>query len=225
MTLTFSDVLIFFVLCTCVPLQYFLVNNWGNVESSRSYAINKLITRITNFYDEYLTLESWKKWVSNLLDIDYGAADTSLVLDDLGESPALEVLRFKQKDGYFGFSQEPRLLRHPNVKYRVGQVVRHRKWNYRGVIIGWDEKARAPIEWLEQMHGKENPHWRDMPNYSILVDTRDRLIPQLTYVPQENIEIITDTQVIHPMIELHFERFDGIRYLPRPWFQAVYPQD
>ena len=34
-----------------------------------------------------------------------------------------------------------------------------------------------------------------MPNYSILVDTRDRLAPQVTYVPQENIEVIVNTQV------------------------------
>ena len=38
-------------------------------------------------------------------------------------------------------------------------------------------------------------HWRTMPNYSILVDTRDRLAPQITYVPQENLEIATKTQV------------------------------
>lgn len=28
-----------------------------------------------------------------------------------------------------------------------------------------------------------------MPNYSIIIDTRDRLIPQLAYVVQENIEM------------------------------------
>ena len=57
------------------------------------------------------------------------------------------------------------------------------RWGYRGVIIGWDETARAPKEWLEQMH-KDNPTWRHQPNYAVLVDTRDRPAPQLTYVPQ-----------------------------------------
>ena len=57
------------------------------------------------------------------------------------------------------------------------------RWGYRGVIIGWDETARAPQDWLEQMH-KDNPSWRHQPNYAILVDTRDRPAPQLTYVPQ-----------------------------------------
>lgn len=34
-----------------------------------------------------------------------------------------------------------------------------------------------------------------MPNYVILVDTRDRLTPQLTYAPQENLEVIKNTKV------------------------------
>lgn len=38
-------------------------------------------------------------------------------------------------------------------------------------------------------------HWREMPNYAILVDIRDRPSSQITYVPEENIEIITNTKV------------------------------
>jgi len=38
-------------------------------------------------------------------------------------------------------------------------------------------------------------HWREMPNYAILVDIRDRPSGQVTYVPEENIEIITNTKV------------------------------
>ena len=34
-----------------------------------------------------------------------------------------------------------------------------------------------------------------MPNYAILVDARDRIGNQITYVPQENLEIITSTKV------------------------------
>lgn len=57
----------------------------------------------------------------------------------------------------FQGSPEPRSPRHPAVKFRVGQVVVHKSWKYRGVIIGWDEKARAPETWLDEMHGKEHP--------------------------------------------------------------------
>ena len=57
------------------------------------------------------------------------------------------------------------------------------RWGYRGVIIGWDEVARAPANWIQEMH-KNNPSWQQQPNYAILVDTRDRPAPQITYVPQ-----------------------------------------
>lgn len=34
-----------------------------------------------------------------------------------------------------------------------------------------------------------------MPNYAILVDIRDRPSSQITYVPEENIEVISNTKV------------------------------
>ena len=57
------------------------------------------------------------------------------------------------------------------------------RWGYRGVIIGWDETARAPAHWLAEMH-RGQPGWGHQPNYAVLVDTRDRPAPQITYVPQ-----------------------------------------
>lgn len=49
-------------------------------------------------------------------------------------------------------SQEPRDPRPPYVQFRVGQVIRHKVHGYRAVIVGWDEKARAPEWWLEKVH-------------------------------------------------------------------------
>jgi len=36
------------------------------------------------------------------------------------------------------------------VKFRIGQVIRHKIHGYRAVIIGWDETARAPEQWLKE---------------------------------------------------------------------------
>ena len=33
------------------------------------------------------------------------------------------------------------------------------------------------------MHG-DHKEWRTQPNYAVLVDTRDRPVPQITYIPQ-----------------------------------------
>ena len=78
-------------------------------------------------------------------------------------------------------SEEPRHPRPPHIKYRVGQVVTHKIHNYRGVIVAWDEKAKAPEWWIKKIHGKEQI---DEPNYTILIDTRGnifKLINQTTF--------------------------------------------
>ncbi|XP_076308275.1 uncharacterized protein LOC143223760 [Tachypleus tridentatus] len=221
------------LLILCVPLQFILVQQWGHNESSRSYALNGLFSSLQKFKSEYLIWDSWKRWCnqllsrlkeepenkspSNLYDVD---------LDNpLGESPAVEVFQYKNKDGFFATSPEPRNPRLPTIKYRVGQVIVHKIWKYKGVIIGWDEIAKAPKQWLQEMHGNKNPHWLQMPNYAVLVDTRDRMTPQMTYIPEENIEIIKNTRIMHPILEDYFETFDGEQYIPRPWLKAVYPHD
>ena len=70
-----------------------------------------------------------------------------------------------------------------------------------------------------------HPEWKKQPNYSLLVDTRDREQPQMTYVPEENMEVIRGTKVLHPKVDDYFETYDGGQYLPRPWLRTLYPFD
>ncbi|CAG0894197.1 unnamed protein product [Darwinula stevensoni] len=107
---------------------------------------------------------------------------------------------------------------------RIGQVFQHRTEGYRGVIIGWDRTARAPEDWLQHMH-RGHPDWKSKPNYAALVDTRDRTIPQMTYVVEDNIVIVRNTKVMHPAVDDYFESWDGAQYIPRPWLRHMYPQD
>ena len=48
-------------------------------------------------------------------------------------------------------SAEPRSPREKHIKYRIGQVVKHKKWGYRGVIIGWDKDAKVVV-FLTRIH-------------------------------------------------------------------------
>jgi len=211
----------------CVPLQLFFTSYMGSTESNRTYAISQMVTQFSSIKETWLSVEPWKQWCSRLLTLrikDLVEFHKYGHLDPNGESPAVEVFRFRDKEGYFGQSPDPRFTRQPHMQFRVGQVVKHKKWGYRGVIIAWDEEARAPQNWLEEMH-KNNPEWKTQPNYAILVDTRDRPAPQITYVPQENIEVIKHTKILHPSTEDYFENFDGSQYLARPWLKAVYPRD
>jgi hemimethylated DNA binding protein len=65
--------------------------------------------------------------------------------------------------------------------------------------------------------------WTDNPNYLALIDTRDKVFPQIGYVIEENIGVVEDTSVIHPFLYKYFERFTGSAYILRPWLQRVYP--
>jgi len=210
----------------CVPAQLLISQYMGSTESNRTYAISQLVGQWTHIQENWLRVESWKSWCKRLLNLKMRdiMLDPLGLMDPLGECPAVEVFKFRDKDGYFGQSPEPRDARPPHIQFRVGQVVKHKRWGYRGVIIGWDETARAPASWLEEMH-KGNPTWRGQPNYAVLVDTRDRPAPQITYVPQENLEVVKHTAILHPSTEDYFENFDGSQYLPRPWLRTVYPRD
>jgi heat shock protein HspQ len=55
-------------------------------------------------------------------------------------------------EDFFLASPAIRSPRSEYVKYRVGQVIRHKIYGYRAVIIGWDEIASAPDEWLDEHH-------------------------------------------------------------------------
>ena len=61
--------------------------------------------------------------------------------------------------------------------------------------------------------------------FPVLVDTRDREGAQITYVVQENIEVIKSAKVLHPKVDDHFEAYDGSQYIPRPWLRELYPLD
>lgn len=216
------------LLVLAVPAQY-IISNYvlPSTQESRSGALKNLVNKAVEFQRDYLTVQSWRKWC--LAMVQRATNQNAIPPDDnndpLGESPALEVIEFRDPKGYFSGSPRPRSPRPSSVKYRIGQVIKHKRWGYRGIIIGWDPTAKAPAHWLQQMHPPDKPHWRHQPNYAILVDTRDRLEPQTTYVPEENIEIVTNTKVLHPEVDDFFEMFDGAQYLPRPWLRVIYPHD
>ncbi|RCN23961.1 hemimethylated DNA binding domain protein [Ancylostoma caninum] len=115
--------------------------------------------------------------------------------------------------------------RAPHVRWRVGQVVKHKVHGYRGVIIGWDLTAKASKEFIEQIH-KGNKEFADKPNYAILIDVRDRLIPQLGYVVQDNIEL-HGGRIIQNLLNTYMERYDenDQKYVPKPWLKRIYPDD
>ena len=94
------------------------------------------------------------------------------------------------------------------IKYSPGQLIVHKKYGYRGVIVEVDDSFQGTEE---QYHGANttNPP-RDEPWYHILVDGSD----YVTYVPEGQIDADSSLEPInHPRITEIFHDFKGGRYL------------
>lgn len=209
------------LLISALPAQYILTRWFGSDSTQRIQASRRLINNWNQFRKSYLTLQAWKDWLK-----EWSLKGRSVQNEDpLGESPAVEVLLLKEKDGYFAGSLEPRSPRSPPVKYRVGQVFRHKHEGYLGVIIGWDEYANAPDEWLHERYHSDFQNLRYTPHYKVLVHTNDGISSTSAYIPEEDIVILTSIQVYHPMLNSFFSSFDGDRYVMMPWLKQVYPHD
>ncbi|KAL8798516.1 MAG: hypothetical protein Q9182_006605 [Xanthomendoza sp. 2 TL-2023] len=70
-----------------------------------------------------------------------------------------------------------------SVRYKVGQVFRHRRYNYQGVITGWDVECAAGETWMSQMGVDRLSRGRHQSFYHVLVEDKS-----VRYVAEENID-------------------------------------
>lgn len=96
-----------------------------------------------------------------------------------------------------------------NARFRVGQVIRHRLFEYRGVVFDVDPVFLGTEEWYEQMARSRPP--KDEPWYHVLVHDAGHT----TYVAEQNMAEEPDPEPIrHPQIGELFEGWDGEAYRP-----------
>lgn len=96
------------------------------------------------------------------------------------------------------------------AKFSVGQLVHHRLFNYRGVVVDVDPVYQNTDAWY-QMMTKSNPP-KDKPWYHILVDDAD----YITYVAEQNLEPDdTGQPITHPSLEKYFEKLENGSYISR----------
>mmetsp|Transcript_17108 Transcript_17108/g.44555 ORF Transcript_17108/g.44555 Transcript_17108/m.44555 type:complete len:239 (+) Transcript_17108:60-776(+) len=141
------------------------------------------------------------------------------------KSRAVEVERHE----WFAGSRRARTSRR-GVKFRVGQVFIHKKYRYRGVIVGWDAVPKAPEKWFKQMGVPRS--LRHQPMYSVLVDVRDRAeANSRTYVNEANIELLETVEdsidFQHPDMKKFFLGFVTRMKIwePVPALRKRYPMD
>merc|ERR1711924_573231 len=73
-------------------------------------------------------------------------------------------------------------------KFVPGVCFKHKKFDYRGVIIGYDPWCTYPTAWRARWV-PNRPHGEAQPFYYCVVDERDRPGQQSRYVAEENIEL------------------------------------
>jgi heat shock protein HspQ len=97
--------------------------------------------------------------------------------------------------------------------FTEGQLVRHKRYGYRGVVVAVDTSCRAPDEWYE--NNRTQPD-RDQPWYHVLVHDGDHVTyaAQTSLLPDESMD-----EIRHPYAEHFFDGFDEGRYRrnARPW--------
>ena len=95
----------------------------------------------------------------------------------------------------------------------VGQLVRHKRYGYRGVVVAVDDQCGAGDDWYQ---GNKTQPDRDQPWYHVFADGSD----QVFYPAQTSLEADPDAEPIdHPLLAEFFEGFtgDGYRRNDRPW--------
>lgn len=96
--------------------------------------------------------------------------------------------------------------------FTIGQTVHHRKFDYRGVIIGVDEHYQGSDEWYDQVARSRPP--RDKPWYHILVHGA----VHRTYVAERHLELDPSKAPIdHPETGDFFDLFTDGTYGNSLW--------
>ena len=58
--------------------------------------------------------------------------------------------------------------RRESVRYKVGQVFRHKRYNYNAIITGWDVECEAAEAWIAQMNVRSLPGGQHQAFYHVL---------------------------------------------------------
>lgn len=96
------------------------------------------------------------------------------------------------------------------AKFHVGQLVHHKLFDYRGVIVDVDPTFEGTDEWYEQTARSRPP--KDKPWYCVFVHNAEHE----TYVAERNLEPDeSGGPVNHPLINSVFTAFRDGRYIIR----------
>lgn len=96
------------------------------------------------------------------------------------------------------------------ARFSVGQIVRHKLFNYRGVVVDVDSRFAGSEEWYEKMAPSRPP--KNKPWYKVLMHSTDNH----TYVAERNLEPDeSGDPIAHPDLDAYFIGLGEAGYVPR----------
>ena len=98
------------------------------------------------------------------------------------------------------------------AKFKIGQVVKHRLFSFRGVIFDIDPVFNNTEEWWQAIPAEIRPH-KDQPFYHLFAENDET--EYVAYVSEQN--LLPDTSgkpIRHPQVEEVFEFDENGNYKP-----------
>ncbi len=94
------------------------------------------------------------------------------------------------------------------AKFAIGEIVHHRLFDYRGVIIDVDPQFQGTEQWYDTVARSRPP--KDQPWYHVLVHDATHQ----TYVAERNLEpdSVQNEPINHPFVSILFDEFSGGAY-------------
>ena len=98
------------------------------------------------------------------------------------------------------------------AKFNIGELVHHKLFGYRGVVVDVDASYQGSDEWYEEVARSRPP--KDEPWYHVLVDDADHN----TYVAEQNLEYdLLKDSINHPLVNMIFNKFEDGAYVMERW--------
>jgi heat shock protein HspQ len=100
------------------------------------------------------------------------------------------------------------------ARFAIGEVVRHRIFDFRGVVFDVDPVFNNSEEWYQAIPEQVRPR-KDQPFYHLFAENTEN--SYIAYVSQQN--LLPDAAqgpVNHPAIKSYFDQWGGERY-PMKW--------
>ena len=99
------------------------------------------------------------------------------------------------------------------AKFKIGQVVRHRVFPFRGVVFDIDPEFNNTEEWYQSIPAEVRPR-KDQPFYHLFAENAET--EYIAYVSEQNLLPDTSEKPLrHPQVKEVFVRDDSGAYRPR----------